>query len=196
MTEDIEQVLASTGWHRARRRQAQGKARNKFSTAVIPTGENGQKTSKCLTRQRPEPMVDAPSAWSSVDAVEEQLEKTSPSPSKEPSPAPPAARAGGNPKPKPASGRAAGAPRPKSATGRAGSASEPASIRPWEQGLIEERRKATEKIARIEDRKTMNQSKLKVVIRVRPSTRSSGALILTRTRTRTHTLAPSPSSNV
>ena len=143
-----------------------------------------------------EPMVDAPSAWSSVDAVEEQLEKTSPSPSKEPSPASPAARAGGNPKPKPASGRAAGGPRPKSATGRAGSASEPASIRPWEQGLIEERRKATEKIARIEDRKTMNQSKLKVVIRVRPSTRSSGALILTRILTHTHTLAPSPSSNV
>ena len=113
-------------------------------------------------------MVDAPSGWSSVDAIEEQLEKVSLSPSKEPRPASPAARAGGNPKPKPASGRAAGAQRPKSAAGRGGSVSEPASIRPWAKGLIEERRKATEKSARVEDRKTMNLSKLKVVIRVRP----------------------------
>ena len=120
-------------------------------------------------------MVDAPSAWS-VNDIEEQLEKASLSPSKEPRPISPAARAAGSHlKPKPASGRAAGAPRPKSAAGArwnklAGSVSEPASNpnRPWAKGLVEERRKATEKSARIEDRKTMNLSKLKVVIRVRP----------------------------
>jgi hypothetical protein len=136
---------------------------NSLSVTKVPFGEQCD-------------MVDAPSAWSSVDAIEEQLEKASLSPSKELRPVSPAARAAGNPKPKPASGRAAGAPRPKSASwavvraaaGRGGSISETASSKPWAKGLIEERRKATEKSARLEDRKTMNLSKLKVVIRVRP----------------------------